>query len=191
MTQYYGGFVLCFCRYVSGDWDNYTTKRALVKSDSGLALIVDVPAGQHRYHFEVDGRWMVDPEKPTTRTINGDAFNVCTAEQVGEFSTKAEVQSSSPPGDYGQEIRDPPPAPDRSKRRGNPNEPPMLPPHLLRALLNAQSSTENPVLLPLPHHVMLNHLYVNKSREKDGIYIHGVTCRYKTKYVTYVLYKPT
>jgi len=176
--------------YVAGDWDNFASKRALVRSDSGKTLIVSIPPGQHRYHFEVDGRWLIDPEKPQTRALNGEAYNLCTAEIVGEFTSSSPAPaSSSPPGEYGQEMRDPPLLQDRSKRRGNPNDPPMLPPHLLRALLNTESPSGNPVLLPLPHHVMLNHLYINKSREAEGITIHGVTCRYRSKYVTTVLYR--
>lgn len=182
--------------FVAGDWDNYASKRPLVRSESGHTLIVPVMPGQHRYHFEVDGKWLTDPERPTTRTLEGNVFNVATAEQVGEFTSTAQqprasssMASASPPGDYGQEVRVPPPPADRNKRRGNPNEPPMLPPHLLRALLNTNSPSGNPLLLPLPHHVMLNHLYINRSREHEGISIHGVTCRYRSKYVTTVLYK--
>lgn len=189
--------------YVCGDWDNFSSKRVLVRSDSAHTLIMDLPPGQHRYFFEVDGRRCIDPEKPTSSTASsvvlspssssGTTYNVVTAERVGEFAVNSSSEgpeASSPPGDYGQDIREPPVNPARAKRRGNPNDPPMLPPHLLRALLNTQPPSGNPLLLPLPHHVMLNHLYVNKSREKEGVCIYGVTCRYRSKYVTTVLYKP-
>lgn len=67
---------------------------------------------------------------------------------------------------------------------------PGLPPHLQRALLNtAPPSDEDPSLLPLPHHVMLNHLYI-LPKEGDDVTILGVTHRYRTKFVTTVLYKP-
>ncbi len=89
-------------------------------------------------------------------------------------------------GEYSQEVREPP-ANSRLKRKGNPNDPPMLPPHLLRALLNTPPM-QNPLLLPTPHHVMLNHLYINKGREREGISIFGVTCRVRNKFVTTVLY---
>jgi 5'-AMP-activated protein kinase, regulatory beta subunit len=167
--------------YVCGDWDNYQSRKPLVKSDSAHTLILELSPGQHRYCFEVDGKRVTDADKPTTSTHTGETFNVLVAEHVGEFAVSSHTtRSSSPPGEYGQEITEPPPNP-RAKRKGNPNEPPMLPPHLLRALLNTQPSSSNPLLLPLPHHVMLNHLYINTSREKDGILIHGVTCRYKSK----------
>ncbi len=175
--------------YVSGDWDNFASKKLLVRSKSAHTLVLEIPPGQHRYRFEVDGRWAADASKPLSSNVRGEQFNMLTAEEVGEFAVvAAPTEASSPPGEYSQDIREPPPNPRNAKRK-NPNDPPMLPPHLLRALLNTAPNNANPLLLPLPHHVMLNHLYINKSREKDGIYIHGVTCRYRTKYVTTVLYK--
>jgi hypothetical protein len=68
------------------------------------------------------------------------------------------------------------------------NSPPSLPPHLLRALLNTAPPTEDPSTLPLPHHVMLNHLY-SLPRRNEKMMIVGITQRYKQKFVTTVLYK--
>lgn len=128
--------------------------------------------------------------------------------------------------------------------------PPSLPPHLQRALLNSSFSnshkhrtggalgslsdshthSHNPNLLPLPHHVMLNHLYLNsfsltlsplskstetsisnntcksnnnyKSNEtpiekqnsiwtfeEEKVKVFAVTTRFKSKFVTTILYK--
>jgi len=73
-----------------------------------------------------------------------------------------------------------------------------LPAHLERALLNAAPIAGDPGMLPLPHHVMLNHLYERppSSSSWDGDVradhiILGLTVRYKDdKFVTLVLYKP-
>jgi len=71
-----------------------------------------------------------------------------------------------------------------------PSSPPSLPPHLLRALLNTTPpDLRDPTLLPLPHHVMLNHLYSMK-RQEDGTMIIGITQRYHSKFITTVYYKP-
>jgi 5'-AMP-activated protein kinase regulatory beta subunit len=66
------------------------------------------------------------------------------------------------------------------------HSPPLCPPHLLQALLNAPGE-DDPTLLPLPNHVVLNHYY--SLRRKDMTIV-GVTSRYKQKFVTTVLYKP-
>lgn len=74
-----------------------------------------------------------------------------------------------------------------SKRR---NQGPVeLPAHLERALLNSQPIADDPSMLPLPHHVMLNHLYSRPSLYNT--YILGLTVRYRENFVTIVQYKPT
>lgn len=93
--------------------------------------------------------------------------------------TTKTVFSTSPPGVYGQEI---PPTEYGAK------PPPVLPPHLLQVVLNADPvSDDDPTLLPIPNHVMLNHLYALSI--KDGVMVLGVTHRFKKKYITTVLYR--
>ena len=174
--------------FVSGSWDNFATRKQLVRSKSAHTIIMEIPPGQNRYLFYVDGTAMVDKQKPITANMQGEQHNMLNVDEVSDFSgVTSQTESSSPPGEYAQEVREPPPNP--ARKRKNANEPPMLPPHLLRALLNTQPQN-NPLLLPLPHHVMLNHLYINRAREKDHVLIYGVTCRFRDKYVTTVLYKP-
>ncbi len=173
--------------FVSGDWDNFASKRQLVRSKSAHTVVLEVPPGPHRFRFEVDGRWAADTAKPLSANVRGEQFNLITAEEIGEFAAAPSEASCSPPGDYSQDVRDPPPSA-RAAKKKNPNEPPMLPPHLLRALLNTAPNSANPLLLPLPHHVMLNHLYINRAREKDAVSIYGITCRCRSKFVTTVLY---
>lgn len=94
---------------------------------------------------------------------------------------------SSPPGSYGtsEEFN-----PELTK-----SDPPSLPPHLKHALLNTSIPSADPQLLPLPHHVMLNHIY-SLPRREDKVLILGVTHRYTKrnsnfhKFVTTVYYKP-
>ncbi|KAL6043167.1 galactose metabolism-related protein [Balamuthia mandrillaris] len=72
-------------------------------------------------------------------------------------------------------------------------EPPTLPPHLLKAVLNHQME-EDPTVLPLPHHVMLNHLYFkeydSEDEDMDDACVVGTTYRYRQKFVTTVFYRP-
>lgn len=87
---------------------------------------------------------------------------------------------ASPPGEYGQQI------PDVKSMRAK--APPTLPPHLLPGILNADISEIDPIQLPVPNHVMLNHLYALSIR--DGVLVLGATHRYREKYVTTVLFRP-
>ncbi|KAH3844291.1 hypothetical protein DPMN_086548, partial [Dreissena polymorpha] len=90
--------------------------------------------------------------------------------------------SSSPPGDYAQDI---PVRPTSGKQSG----PPFLPPHLLQVILNKDTPAHcEPTLLPEPNHVMLNHLYALSI--KDGVMVLSATHRFRKKYVTTLLYKP-
>jgi len=60
---------------------------------------------------------------------------------------------------------------------------------LMRALLNAHPVNEdNPVLMPLPHATLLNHLYTH--RKEDTVMVLGATTRIQNKFVTTILYKP-
>jgi len=73
----------------------------------------------------------------------------------------------------------------------NPNEqePPLMPPHMSKIILNADTISESdPTQIPVPHHVMLHHLYALSI--KDGVMVLSSTMRYRHKYVTTVLYKP-
>jgi hypothetical protein len=68
-------------------------------------------------------------------------------------------------------------------------QPPALPPHLGRVLLNtATVSRDDDSSLPAPQHVELNHLYACSIR--DGVMAMATTKRYREKFITTVYYKP-
>ncbi|VFQ96578.1 unnamed protein product [Cuscuta campestris] len=71
--------------------------------------------------------------------------------------------------------------------------PPRLPPHLETSVLN-QISTRDVVLSPLqpPNHVVLNHVYTDAQSRAFPLEAVAVstTQRFRSKYVTVVLYKP-
>ncbi|KAJ3198914.1 hypothetical protein HDU67_003225 [Dinochytrium kinnereticum] len=76
--------------------------------------------------------------------------------------------------------------------------PPLLPPHMERVLLNTANSAPSSQTnigarddnnsVPTPSSVTLNHLYACSIR--DGVMALACTSRYRSKYVTTVLYKP-
>jgi 5'-AMP-activated protein kinase regulatory beta subunit len=66
-------------------------------------------------------------------------------------------------------------------------DPPLLPPHLRSIALNHPSpDPEEPLHLPPPQHVTLNHLYCTAI--KDGLMVQAATQRYRRKFVTSVFY---
>lgn len=66
--------------------------------------------------------------------------------------------------------------------------PPGLPPHLEKVILNNVPSKEDNSVLPVPNHVVLNHLYA--CSVKEGVLSISVTARYRKKYITTVFIKP-
>lgn len=69
-------------------------------------------------------------------------------------------------------------------------EPPALPPHLQLTLLNVPPAMDAMASLPRPQHVILNHMYCKRGSDTVNALVVGTTHRYKSKYVTTVMYKP-
>lgn len=69
-------------------------------------------------------------------------------------------------------------------------DPPMVPPHLQYTLLSYPASRDTAGTLPLPQNVILNHLYIENSEAPRSMVALGFTHRFRSKYVTVVLYKP-
>lgn len=175
-------------------FDNGTTKIPMVKSQNNFCTVVNLPEGNHNFKFLVDGQWKCDSNRERV-TEGGEQFNslvvkasdfevfeALEVDSKGTDSSKSGL-SRSPPGSYSQDI----PAKNAS---ANLAAPPSLPPQLLQVILNTGSPLQcEPTLLPEPNHVMLNHLYALSI--KDGVIVMSGTHRYRKKYVTTLLYKPT
>ncbi|XWS74325.1 hypothetical protein CRYUN_Cryun02cG0205300 [Craigia yunnanensis] len=69
-------------------------------------------------------------------------------------------------------------------------DPPVVPPHLHRTLLNYPASMNASENLPLPENVILNHLYIENREAPRSVVALGFTHRFCAKHVTVVLYKP-
>ena len=181
--------------YISGSYDNWTSKTPLAKSHGEFYIIIELPIGTHQYKFFVDGQWMCDPTEPKVenevgsenntvevRTSDFEVFEALATDSVSTGHSKT-GRPHSPPGEYGQII------PARTPQTGYHSGPPILPPHLLQVILNKDIPAHcEPTLLPEPNHVMLNHLYALSI--KDGVMVLSSTHRYRKKYVTTLMYKP-
>jgi len=69
-------------------------------------------------------------------------------------------------------------------------DPPLVPSHLQHAVLGFPPSRDGFSSLPLPQNVTLNHLYIENRESPRSVVALGITHRYRSKYVTVVLYKP-
>jgi len=182
--------------YLSGSFDDWKSKMPMVKSQEQFCQIVDLEEGEHEYKFLVDGEWKCNPKEAKKEnnmgsennvvTVKASDFEVFEALEVDSLDTPHGIDGGSPPGEYTMNV------PDRvssSSTQSN-NLPPVLPPHLLQVILNKDIPVHcEPTLLPEPNHVMLNHLYALSI--KDGVMVLSATHRYRKKYVTTLLYKPT
>lgn len=85
-----------------------------------------------------------------------------------------------------------PPSPDSSYGFHVPGEkefskePPQLPTQLYLGVLNSRSTEEG---CARPRHVVLDHLYIEKGWGAQPLVALGYTHRFRSKYVTCVLYK--
>jgi len=187
--------------YLSGSFNEWKTRIPMAYSGGEFTAIIELLAGEHHYKFLVDGHWIHDPNQATVNDTFGGRNNVVmvkdsdfdagealdedAGKQKGSFGSLRQI---SPPGSYGQLIpshHTPVVVHDTLHSA----VPPMLPPHLLNVILNKEAiDQEDLTLLPVPHHVALNHLYALSI--KDGVMTLSATHRYRRKYVTTVLYRP-
>jgi len=186
--------------FVAGTFTNWK-KIPLTRSQNDFTAILNIQPGQQQYKFFVDGDWKCAEDQPTVHDTAGNVNNALYIDKTDPHpSNLLDISSGSPPGEYSQHIPDdfgslPMNAAHGRAAGGRPQgpvpfrEPPTVPPHLLRSLLNSKVVDERDiVILPVPHSVMLSHLYVLKTNDNDVITL-AVTNRYKQKFVTTIFYK--
>lgn len=69
-------------------------------------------------------------------------------------------------------------------------DPPLVPAHLQHTLLSHPPTVDTSETLPLPQSVILNHLYIENREAPRSVVALGFTHRFRSKFVTVVLYKP-
>uniref|UniRef100_A0A0A0LYK2 Association with the SNF1 complex (ASC) domain-containing protein n=1 Tax=Cucumis sativus TaxID=3659 RepID=A0A0A0LYK2_CUCSA len=180
ITWSYGGKEVT----IEGSWDCWRTRMPLQRSGKDFTLMKVLPAGVYQYRFLVDGQWRYAPELPWAQDDAGNAYNVLDLQD----NVPEDIESIS--------SFEPPQSPDSSYDNlllGSDDyakEPPLVPPHLQRTLLNSPSTyMEIPTCLSRPQHVVLNHLYMQRGKGGPSVVALGTTHRFLSKYVTVVLYK--
>lgn len=169
---------------VEGSFDNWSQRHTMQQSGKDFTIVKLLPPGVYQYKFIVDGEWKYAPDQ---QAMYDDQRNVNNVLEVQEYvpenldSLSGFEPPPSPPSSYTDAL----PVPEDYAR-----EPPALPPHLQLTLLNVPPAMDATASLPRPQHVILNHLYCRRTSESVNALVVGTTHRYKSKYVTTVMYKP-
>ncbi|KAI8976117.1 hypothetical protein BDB01DRAFT_765131 [Pilobolus umbonatus] len=170
--------------YITGTFNGWKHKIKLVKSTHDFSAVLELPVGTHRLKFIVDDEWKCSNDMETATDPDGNLVNYL---QVMEDEEEDSVSmTSSVSEEYTNEIPvDLWSSEDASKMK----QPPSLPPHLEKVLLNSQTvSEEDNSVLQEPNHVTLNHLYACSI--KDNVMALATTSRYRKKvnkkYTVYV-----
>jgi 5'-AMP-activated protein kinase regulatory beta subunit len=169
---------------VEGSFDNWTTRQAMQRSGKDFTIVKLLPPGVYQYKFVVDGEWKYAPDQPAMYDEGGNVNNVLEVQEyVPENldSLSGFDPPPSPPSSYTQPL---PTAEDYTK------EPPPAPAHLQLTLLNVPPAMDATAQLPRPQHVVLNHTYCQRASPQVNALVLGTTHRYRSKYVTTVMYKP-
>ncbi|KAL3519267.1 hypothetical protein ACH5RR_017416 [Cinchona calisaya] len=179
ITWSYGGKEVS----IEGSWDNWKTRTLLERSGKDFAIMKVLPSGVYRYRFIVDGQWRYLPDM---LWIHDEAGNPCNILDLQDYVPE-DVESIS--------GFEPPQSPESSYNNlqlvaeDYAKEPPLVPSHLQMTLLNVPSAhMEIPPPFSRPHHVVLNHLFMQKGR-RPSVVAFGSTHRFLSKFVTVVLYK--
>ncbi|CEI92365.1 hypothetical protein RMCBS344292_06626 [Rhizopus microsporus] len=192
--------------YVTGTFNGWKHKIKLVKSTHDFNAVLELPPGTHRLKFIVDDEWKCSNDLETATDPDGNLVNYLQVmdeeeeERLGEGEEDMVSSTESIDEEYTNTI---PPellalsesTESDGQRKSSTDwekkqpQPPILPPHLDKVLLNSQTvSEEDNSVLQEPNHVTLNHLYACSI--KDNVMALATTTRYRKKYVTTMYYRP-
>lgn len=186
--------------FLAGSFSEWNARIPMNSSHGEFETIIELPEGEHEFKYLVDGKWVHDPNIPTTNDMFGGRNNVVSIKK-SDFEVMSALNSddkrlaqiaispTSTEGSYGQLI----PShhtPMVVKEKGvHSSVPPAVPPHLLNVNLNKRVPNVNePSLLHEPNHVSVNHLYALSI--KDGVMVVSSCIRYRKKFITTLLYRP-
>eukprot|EP00762_Andalucia_godoyi_P003603 ANDGO_00686.mRNA.1 SNF1-related protein kinase regulatory subunit beta-2 len=169
--------------YLTGTFNGWAQRIPLSRSGDDFVAILTLAEGYHHYRYIVDDEWRVDPDQPTV--VDGGVVNnyvdVEEMSKVEKGKNSSKLGSNSEPEVFEQQHH---------RFEVSKKHPPLLPPHLRYTPLNCEPHPVDPVLLPMPQHVTLNHAYFSVVGDSADVLALGVTHRYRHKFSTVVLYKP-
>ncbi len=170
---------------LEGSFDNWTQRHVMQRSGKDFTLVKLLPPGVYQYKFIVDGQWRHDPNLPSMFDDQGNINNVVEVQEYVPENLGSLSGFEPPPSPTSSYANPPAQASDFVK------EPPAMPPQLQLSLLNVPPALDAIAALPRPQHVVLNHLYLQRMpTTATNAAVLGTTHRYRSKYITTVLYRP-
>ncbi|KAJ4840605.1 SNF1- protein kinase regulatory subunit beta-1 [Turnera subulata] len=169
--------------HLEGSWDNWTSRKKLQRSGKDHSILLVLPSGIYHYKFIVDGEWRYIPDLPFE------------ADDLGRVCNLLDVNDYVPEDTDGVAEFEAPPSPDSSYSQEFPveedfaKEPVVVPPQLHLTVLGVGENSKE-ASSSKPHHVVLNHLFIEKGWASQSLVALGMTHRFQSKYVTVCLYKP-
>ncbi|XP_059662867.1 SNF1-related protein kinase regulatory subunit beta-2-like [Cornus florida] len=169
---------------VVGSWDNWKRREFLQKSGRDFTIMKVLQSGVYHFRFIVDGQWRYAPDLPREPDEMGNIFNILDLrDHVPEVSNNISG-TESPPSPVSSYNSLPFSTEDSNERL------PELPPLLQKSPLDQPSSSKDSLeSLEKPFAAVLNHLYIQKRCTGKSMVALSSTQRFRTKYVTVVLYK--
>ena len=170
---------------LEGSFDNWTTRHVMQKSGKDFSLVKLLPPGVYQYKFIVDGQWRHDPNLTSMYDDQGNINNVLEVQEYIAENLEGLANFEPPPSPVSSYMNPVPVSEDFMK------EPPVIPPQLQLSLLNVPNDgvITSGQSLPRPQHVVLNHMYLQRVNQIRSAIVVGMTHRYKSKYITTVLYR--
>ncbi|ONK61506.1 uncharacterized protein A4U43_C08F30610 [Asparagus officinalis] len=168
---------------VEGSWDNWKSRRALHRSGKDHSILLVLPSGIYHYKFIVDGEFRHIPDLPFFTDENGQISNILDVNDIIPENIESVKEFEPPPSPFTSYAHPYPEEEEFAK------DPPALPPQLHLNSLGPENSDDESDSVK-PQHVILNHLFIEKGWAARSVVALGLTHRYRSKYVTVVLYKP-
>ncbi|KAI4386181.1 hypothetical protein MLD38_004136 [Melastoma candidum] len=167
---------------VEGSWDGWTSRKRMQRCGKDFSILLVLPVGLYHYKFIVDGEYRHVPELPHTSDESGRTCNLLDVHEYVPENPESIAELEAPPSPDSSYSQVPWAEGDFGK------EPLVMPPQLHQTVLGPDDG-EEPVP-SRPQHVVLNHLFLEKGRSSQSVVALGLTHRFKSRYVTVVLYKP-
>lgn len=165
----------------------------MTPSEDSFYAVLELPPGNHRFRFVIDGKEVVDNKQPASSFLQDkDKLVQANVFQISEFlpMTKEDEEVVDDGEGWGQE---------RFAFESTKKYPPIVPVHLRYTPLNTPPTAVRctrddvalagkplpPENLPLPLNVTINHVYFQRRVDHS---VMGITTRYCNKYTTVVYY---
>lgn len=170
---------------LEGSFDSWSTRHVMQKTGRDFSLVKLLPPGVYQYKFIVDGQWRHDPNLTSMYDDQGNINNMVEVQEYIAENLDGLANFDPPPSPVSSYCNPAPVAEDFLK------EPPVVPPQLQLSLLNVPPACgmESSAALPRPQHVVLNHMYLQRGSQSRSAIVVGTTNRFRSKYVTTVLYR--